>query len=52
MTALYACKLVKEAGFPPGVLNTLPGLGSTTGAAIASHMDIDKVRLVGGFALC
>lgn len=44
LTALVLCELTEEAGFPPGVLNTLPGLGATTGDAIARHMDIDKVR--------
>jgi hypothetical protein len=47
LTALYLCDLAKEAGFPPGVINTLPGLGATTGSAIASHMDIDKVAFTG-----
>ena len=28
---------------PDGVLNVLPGFGETAGAAISSHMDIDKV---------
>ncbi|KAL2044132.1 hypothetical protein ABVK25_012435 [Lepraria finkii] len=46
--ALYAAKLVKEAGFPPGVINILPqGFGKTAGAAISSHMDIDKVAFTG-----
>ncbi|MGH0161715.1 UNVERIFIED_CONTAM: hypothetical protein FKN15_041665 [Acipenser sinensis] len=35
------------AGFPPGVVNIVPGFGPTTGAAIASHMDIDKVAFTG-----
>jgi aldehyde dehydrogenase (NAD+) len=46
LTALMMCDLAKEAGFPAGVLNTVPGLGSTTGDAIARHMDIDKVSVV------
>ena len=33
----------KEAGFPDGVINIVPGLGPTAGAAIASHPDINKV---------
>lgn len=45
--ALYAAKLVKEAGFPPGVINVLSGFGKTAGAAIAAHMDIDKVAFTG-----
>jgi len=44
---LVAAKLVKEAGFPPGVINVLSGFGKTAGAAIASHMDIDKVAFTG-----
>uniref|UniRef100_A0A8C9W315 Aldehyde dehydrogenase 1 family, member A3 n=1 Tax=Scleropages formosus TaxID=113540 RepID=A0A8C9W315_SCLFO len=34
-------------GFPPGVVNILPGFGPTAGAAISSHMDIDKVAFTG-----
>ncbi|KMU90572.1 aldehyde dehydrogenase [Coccidioides immitis H538.4] len=45
--ALYACQLVKEAGFPPGVLNVISGFGRVAGAAISSHMDIDKVAFTG-----
>ncbi|KAK1921485.1 putative aldehyde dehydrogenase [Papiliotrema laurentii] len=47
LTALYMCNLVKEAGFPPGVINTVAGMGATTGEAIARHMDIDKVAFTG-----
>ena len=36
-----------EAGYPPGVVNILPGYGTTAGAAIANHMDIDKVAFTG-----
>jgi aldehyde dehydrogenase (NAD+) len=47
LTGLYAAKLVKEAGFPPGVINILSGFGRTAGAAIAAHMDVDKVAFTG-----
>jgi len=47
LSALVAAKLVKEAGFPPGVINVLSGFGKTAGAAISSHMDIDKVAFTG-----
>uniref|UniRef100_H3BEP7 Retinaldehyde dehydrogenase 3 n=1 Tax=Latimeria chalumnae TaxID=7897 RepID=H3BEP7_LATCH len=47
LTALHVGALVKEAGFPPGVVNIVPGYGPTVGAAIASHMDIDKVAFTG-----
>uniref|UniRef100_A0A8C1WHR0 Aldehyde dehydrogenase 1 family, member A3 n=1 Tax=Cyprinus carpio TaxID=7962 RepID=A0A8C1WHR0_CYPCA len=47
LTALHVGALVKEAGFPPGVVNIVPGFGPTAGAAIASHMNIDKVAFTG-----
>ncbi|KAM9409190.1 retinal dehydrogenase 2 [Pholidichthys leucotaenia] len=47
LTCLYIAALSKEAGFPPGVINILPGFGPTAGAAIASHMGIDKVAFTG-----
>lgn len=47
LTALAIAALVKEAGFPPGVVNVVPGYGPITGAAIASHMDINKVAFTG-----
>ncbi|KDQ14746.1 hypothetical protein BOTBODRAFT_32498 [Botryobasidium botryosum FD-172 SS1] len=47
LTALKICELTVEAGFPPGVLNCVPSLGSVGGAAISSHMDIDKVAFTG-----
>ena len=33
--------------FPPGVLNTVPSLGSVGGAALAAHKDVDKVAFTG-----
>lgn len=39
-------KLVWQAGLPPGVLNIVSGFGPTVGAAIASHMDVDKVSML------
>ncbi|KAK7802928.1 hypothetical protein U0070_015932 [Myodes glareolus] len=47
LTALHMASLIKEAGFPPGVVNIVPGYGPTAGAAISSHMDIDKVAFTG-----
>jgi aldehyde dehydrogenase (NAD+) len=47
LSGLYASKLIVEAGFPPGVVNVISGFGRTAGAAIASHMDIDKVAFTG-----
>uniref|UniRef100_A0A672GMK0 Aldehyde dehydrogenase domain-containing protein n=1 Tax=Salarias fasciatus TaxID=181472 RepID=A0A672GMK0_SALFA len=47
LTALHVGSLIKEADFPPGVVNIVPGFGSTAGAAISSHKDIDKVAFTG-----
>ncbi|XP_063435021.1 retinal dehydrogenase 2-like [Mytilus trossulus] len=47
LTALYTAQLAKEAGFPPGVLNVIPGYGPTAGSAISHHPDIDKVAFTG-----
>jgi aldehyde dehydrogenase (NAD+) len=47
LSGLYACTLVEKAGIPAGVVNVLSGFGTTAGAAIASHMDIDKVAFTG-----
>lgn len=47
LTALYAAQLIKEAGFPPGVVNVVPGYGPTAGAAISSHPDVDKTSFTG-----
>ncbi|KAJ8086514.1 hypothetical protein PM082_005337 [Marasmius tenuissimus] len=47
LSALKLSELVKEAGFPAGVLNTVPSLGNVGGAAIASHLDVDKVAFTG-----
>ena len=47
LTALRVGELIVEAGFPEGVVNILPGYGPTAGAAIARHMDVDKVAFTG-----
>jgi aldehyde dehydrogenase (NAD+) len=47
LSALRIGELIIEAGFPPGVVNILSGYGPTAGAAIARHMDIDKVAFTG-----
>jgi len=47
LTALRVGELIVEAGFPEGVVNLLPGYGPTAGAAIARHMDVDKVAFTG-----
>ncbi|PCH41630.1 NAD-aldehyde dehydrogenase [Wolfiporia cocos MD-104 SS10] len=47
LTALKLSELIVEAGFPPGVVNTVPSLGAVGGAALALHADVDKVAFTG-----
>src|ERR1700760_3554662 len=50
LSILYFANLIKEAGFPPGVVNVLNGYGRVAGAAIAQHLDIDKIAFTGSTA--
>ncbi|KAJ2950134.1 hypothetical protein O0L34_g11484 [Tuta absoluta] len=47
LTALAIGALIREAGFPPGVVNIVPGYGPTAGAALTSHPEVDKVAFTG-----
>lgn len=47
LSVLYAARLFKEAGFPDGVVNFVPGFGETAGTAIVKHQDIDKIAFTG-----
>ncbi len=47
LTALKLGELAHAAGLPPGVLQVLPGAGSTIGDALVTHPLIRKVSLTG-----
>ena len=47
LTAMRMAALAQEADIPDGVINVVPGFGPTAGAALTSHMDIDKVAFTG-----
>ncbi|XP_010527198.1 PREDICTED: aldehyde dehydrogenase family 2 member C4 [Tarenaya hassleriana] len=47
LSALFYAHLAKQAGIPDGVINVVTGFGPTAGAAITSHMDIEKVSFTG-----
>jgi acyl-CoA reductase-like NAD-dependent aldehyde dehydrogenase len=49
-STLAFMELVKEAGFPDGVINTVTGLGSEIGAALVEHPKVAKVAFTGGDA--
>ncbi len=47
LTALRLAELIEEVGFPPGVVNVLPGLGEVAGAHLAAHPGVDKISFTG-----
>ena len=47
LTALLFAELALEAGFPPGAFNVVSGGGSTAGAALVRHPDVDKIAFTG-----
>lgn len=40
-------ELARQAGFPPGVLNVVAGLGPDAGAALSGHPDVNHISFVG-----
>ncbi len=49
LSAIRLGELITAAGFPPGVVNIVPGFGPTAGAALASHPSVDKVSFTGEY---
>uniref|UniRef100_A0A0D9YXS4 Aldehyde dehydrogenase domain-containing protein n=1 Tax=Oryza glumipatula TaxID=40148 RepID=A0A0D9YXS4_9ORYZ len=47
LSALFVASLLHEAGLPDGVLNVVSGFGPTAGAALSSHMGVDKLAFTG-----
>lgn len=47
LSCLRMAKLACEAGFPPGVINVVPGYGPTAGAALVKHPGVDKIAFTG-----
>lgn len=47
LSPMYTAELIKEAGFPDGVINFVPGFGQESGAAIVNHPNVDKVAFTG-----
>lgn len=46
-SVLKLAELFEQAGFPPGVVNVVAGLGSEAGDAVAAHPDIRKISFTG-----
>ncbi len=51
LTAIRLGELALEAGFPPGVLNVLPGPGGAIGDRLAAHPLIRKIGFTGSTAV-
>ncbi|MFI9025620.1 aldehyde dehydrogenase family protein [Streptomyces sp. NPDC053560] len=50
LTTIILFRLLEEAGAPPGVANLVLGPGSTVGAAMTQHPDVDLVSFTGGLS--
>src|SRR5690625_1839682 len=51
LSLLYTADLFKQAGFPDGVVNIVPGFGPVAGEAIVNHPKVDKVAFTGSTAV-
>ncbi|MCA0870538.1 aldehyde dehydrogenase [Seohaeicola saemankumensis] len=49
-STLDFCRLIEEAGFPPGVVNAITGFGAEVGAPLTEHRDVHKIAFTGGDA--
>ncbi len=47
LTAIRLAQLARDAGFPPGAVNVLPGPGAEVGMALVRHAGVDKVAFTG-----
>ena len=47
LSALFLASLIKEAGFPAGVVNVVNGLGRTAGSRLSEHPKVDKIAFTG-----
>jgi aldehyde dehydrogenase (NAD+) len=51
LTSLIVAELSREAGFPAGVINMVPGTGVRAGSALARHPDVAKIAFTGSTAV-
>jgi len=47
-STLEFARLIEQAGFPPGIVNVVTGMGPVTGAALSSHPGVGKICFTGG----
>ena len=51
LTSLRLAALMKEVGFPDGVINVVPGFGNTAGERLALHPRVAKIAFTGSTAV-
>ena len=47
LSTIYLARLAREVGIPAGVINVVPGLGETAGAALAAHPGVRRISFTG-----
>lgn len=50
LSTLRIGELMMEVGFPPGVVNIVPGFGATAGQRLAEHPGVQKIAFTGSTA--
>ncbi|MBX9609373.1 MAG: aldehyde dehydrogenase family protein [Gammaproteobacteria bacterium] len=50
LSTLRLAEMMQEVGFPPGVVNIVPGYGHTAGQRLAEHPDVNKIAFTGSTA--
>lgn len=51
LSTLRIAELMREVGFPPGVVNIVPGYGPIAGQRLADHPEIHKLAFTGSTAV-
>jgi acyl-CoA reductase-like NAD-dependent aldehyde dehydrogenase len=51
LSTLKIGELITEIGFPPGVVNLVPGPGPTAGQRLAEHPQVNKISFTGSTAV-
>jgi len=47
LSSLKVAELMREVGFPPGVVNIVPGYGNVAGQYLAEHPQVQKIAFTG-----
>lgn len=50
-TAMELAKIIQEIGFPPGVINIIPGFGEDAGEELVRNPLVDKISFTGSTAV-